>query len=218
MSLTDYIINDIELLSGKTSIKDVKALFSQFTYSHLPVEKDGIYYGCLSETDVHCYDSYKNVEDYLYSLEGFYVRNDVLWLDVLEVFAQNETNILPVLDKNNVYLGYYELNDIITLFNATPFFSENGNLLVVEKGYNDYSFSEVSQIVESDNAKLLGVFVSKLKNDVVQLTLKINNSDLNAIIQSFRRYGYNVVSQHKDDAFVQNLKERSEYLNKYLNI
>ncbi len=125
---------------------------------------------------------------------------------------------MPVLNDKNEYLGYYELNDIINLFSETPFFSEPGGILIVEKGINDYSFSEVCQIVESNDGKLLGSFISKMKNDVAQITLKIGNTTLNDIIQSFRRYSYNIISGHDRDTFIENLKERSEYLNKYLNI
>jgi hypothetical protein len=218
MPLSDYIINDIKPLNVNESIKDVQVLFNQLTYSHIPIKKDGIYIGCISETDVHCFESDKPLSEYLLAIEGFYVRDNTLWLDILEVFAQNDCNIVPVLDEKNTYLGYYELNDIISLFNNTPFFAEPGGILIVEKGYNDYSFSEVSQIVESNNAKLLGAFVSKIKNDVVQITIKIGGSGLNDIIQTFRRYSYNIISGHEEDNFIKNLKERSDYLNKYLNL
>ncbi len=141
-----------------------------------------------------------------------------MWLDVLEAFAQNETNIMPVLDDSGTYLGYYELNDIIALFNDTPFFAEAGAILMVEKGYNDYSFSEISQIVESNGARLFGAFISKIENDMVQITVKIGHKGLNEIIQSFRRYGYNIISGHAEDMHLDNLKERSDYLKKYLNL
>ena len=104
------------------------------------------------------------------------------------------------------------------MFNQTPFFSEPGGILIVEKGYDDYAFSEICQIVESNNGKLLGAFISKAESDMVQITLKVGNSGLNDIIQSFRRYSYNIISGHEDDTFVQSLKERSDYLNKYLNL
>ena len=116
------------------------------------------------------------------------------------------------------YLGYYELNDIISLFNETPFFAAAGSILIVEKGLNDYSFSEISQIVESNDGKILGAFISKMENDVVQLTLKIGNTGINDIMQTFRRYSYNIVSGHEEDSYLESLKERSDYLNKYLNM
>ena len=218
MPLREYIINDIKPLQTTGKIGDVQQLFNQLTYSHIPIKRDKIYVGCMSENDAHCLESDKKITDYLYVLEGFFVRTQTVWLDVLEAFAQNDSNIMPVLDEKNNYIGYYELNDIISLFNETPFFAEAGGIVIVEKGYNDYSFSEVCQIVESNNAKLLGAFISKIENDVVQITLKIGSSGLNEIIQSFRRYSYNIVSGHEDDAFLKNLKDRSDYLDKYLNL
>jgi hypothetical protein len=218
MPLREYIINDIKPLQVTDSISDVQQLFNQLTYSHIPIKKGKIYVGCMSENDAHCLESTKSITDYLYVLEGFFVRQQTLWLDVLEAFAQNDSNIMPVLDDKNNYIGYYELNDIISLFNDTPFFSEPGGIIIVEKGYNDYSFSEISQIVESNNAKLLGAFISKTENDVVQITIKVGSAGLNDIIQSFRRYSYNIISGHEDDSFLKNLKERSDYLDKYLNL
>ncbi len=218
MPLSEYIINDIKPFNVKDNIKEVQLLFNQLTYSHIPVIKDNIYVGCISDTDAHCFESSKPISDFLYTLEGFYVRESTLWLDVLEAFAKKDSNIMPILDDQNNYLGYYELNDIISLFNQTPFFAEPGGLLIIEKGYNDYSFSEISQIVESNNGKLLGAFISKIENDVVQITVKIGNTGLNDIIQTFRRYSYHIVSGHEEDAFIKNLKERSDYLNRYLNL
>ena len=219
MNLPNYIINDIKPVSVNESIREVQILFNQLTYSHIPVKnEDDIYLGCISETDAHCFESTKPLKEYLYAMEGFYVREETNWLDVLEAFAQNHTNVMPVLNERNTYMGYYELNDIIGLFNETPFFSEAGGILIVEKGMNDYSFSEVSQIVESNDGILLGAFISKIENDMVQITLKIENSGLNDIMQTFRRYSYNIISGHEEDSYLENLKERSEYLNRYLNL
>ncbi|WP_400074968.1 CBS domain-containing protein [Winogradskyella sp. R77965] len=218
MQLQDFVINDIKPVSFTDKIGDLQMLFNQLTYSHIPIQKDGIYQGCISETDVHCFESAKLVSDCNYAIEGFFVRPTTNWLDVLEAFAQNDSNIMPVLDHNNKYLGYYELNDIIHLFNETPFFSEPGGILIVEKGLNDYSFSEISQIVESNDAKLLGAFISKMDGDLVRITIKIGNSSLNEIIQTFRRYSYNIVSGHEDDSYIESLKSRSQYLDKYLNM
>jgi predicted transcriptional regulator len=218
MQLQNFVINDIKPLGIADKIGDLQLLFNQLTYSHIPIQNEGIYMGCISETDAHCFDSAKPISEYNYTIEGFFVRSTTNWLDVLEAFALNDSNIMPVLDENNKYIGYYELNDIIHLFNETPFFSEPGGILIVEKGIHDYSFSEISQIVETNDAKLLGAFISKMSSDLAQITIKIGNSSLNDIIQTFRRYSYNVVSGHEEDSYIESLKERSQYLDKYLNM
>lgn len=219
MKLLEYIINDIKPLNSKSKIKDLQMLFNQLTFSHIPVEDDNkTYLGSFSETDAHCCDSEKQLIDYSYSFEDFFVRDTTILLDIIEAFAINSTNIMPVLNTQNEYLGYYELNDIIHLLGESPFFNESGGVLVVEKSINDYSFSELSQIVESNGGKLLGAFVSKMNSDLIQITLKIANSGLNDIIQTFRRYSYNIISGIEQDDYLETLKERSDYLKKYLNI
>lgn len=219
MRLQEFLINDIKPLSSGCKIGELQELFNQLTYSHIPIkDTNDVFAGTFFETDVHCFDSEKLISDYLYSLEDFYVKESTMWLDVLEAFAKNSANIMPVLNEKGNYIGYYELNDVIGLFNESPFFYEAGGVLVVEKGINDYSFSEISQIVESNNGKLLGAFISKMQSDIVQVTLKISNTSLNDVIQTFRRYSYNIASGHEEDSFTQSLKERSDYLNKYLNM
>ena len=218
MQLQDFVINDIKPISLTDKISDLKLLFNQLTYSHIPVQNDGIYIGCISENDAHCFESDKTIRECNYAIEGFFVRPTTNWLDVLEAFAQNDSNIMPILDRNNKYLGYYELSDMMHLFNETPFFSEPGGILIVEKGIHDYSFSEISQIVESNNAKLLGAFISKMDNDLARITLKMSNASVSDVVHTFRRYSYNIISGHEEDSYIESLKERSQYLDRYLNM
>ncbi len=218
MNTQQYIINDIKPFTLSSTIAEVQEAFNQLTYSHIPVLKDGAFIGCISENDVHCFQSNKTLQDYQYAVEPFFVREQTNWLDILEAFALQASNIMPVLGKNNTYLGYYELNDIIAIFNNTPFLNEAGGIIVVEKNSTDYSFSEVCQIIESNEATILGLFISKVLGDTTQITIKIGHIGMNAIVQTFRRYGYSVISQHDEDKLLQDLKERSDYLNKYLNI
>ena len=218
MMLNQHIINDLTPLEADAKISELRVVFNQLTYSHIPIQKNGVFLGCLSENDIYCFDSDKIINDILYAIEGFYVKKNSTWLNVLGEFASNDCNIMPVLDSKNNYLGYYQLVDIISLFNKTPFLSEPGGIIIVEKAYNDYSLSEISQIIESNNIKLLGLFVSSQENDMTQITIKIENSGLNAIFESLRRYGYNIILGHEDDEFLKMLKDRSSYLNRYLNL
>lgn len=218
MPLNQFIINDMKPASPQTLVGELQTIFKQLTYSHVPVLKEQVYLGCLSETDVYCFESQEAVSEVLYAIEGFFVRDSSIWLEVLEAFAQNNSNIMPVMDAENNYIGYYQLIDIISLFNRTPFFSEPGGIVVIEKGHTDFSFSQISQIVEANNAKLLGAFISKTENDLTQITLKIGTVGLSTILQEFRRFGYTIISGHEDDTFLRTLKERSAYLDAYLNL
>lgn len=216
--LSEYINNDFKPFSSNETVAEIQDFFAESTLSHFPVLDDGIYLGCISSVDAETFDFNKNIADYRYALEGFFVRNSMIWLDVLEVFARNNANLVPILDENNKYVGYYEITDVIKFLNETPFLKETGGIIVVEKNLVDYSMSQIAQIVESNNGKLLGLFVSEANLEKIQVTVKITLGAMNDIIQTFRRYNYEIVSEHQEDNYLNNLKERSEYLDKYLNM
>lgn len=218
MYIQDQIISTVPVFEVSETLKDVIKFFEETTFSHVAVSENGIYLGLLSENDLACFEPEKKIEDFRYEMEGFFVTKETAWLDVLEMFARNESNILPVLDKNQVILGYYHLEDIVSVFIDTPFFREPGAILVVSTGIKDYSFSEIAQIVESNNARLLGAFITDSENDVVQITLKIGTQSLNEVTQTFRRYNYAIIYGNSDDQFMEDLKQRSDYLEKYLNV
>jgi hypothetical protein len=182
------------------------------------VVEEGIYIGSIASEDIETFDGFKKVFDYRYSLEGFFARETMIWLDVLEVFAKNNSNLVPVLNDSNKYLGYYEISDILKFFHETPFLQESGGIIVVKKRTLDYSMREITQIIESNNGKILGLFVSEADNENTQVTIKISLGVMNEIIQSFRRYNYEIISEHFEDNYINTLKERSDYLDKYLNI
>lgn len=218
LEITNYINSDFKPFESDESIRFVQDFFADLTFSHFPVLQEGIYIGSIAADDVVTFESPKKIIDYKYTLEGFFAKTNMIWLDVLEVFAQNHTNLIPVLDENNKYVGYYELNDIVQFFAETPFLREQGGIIIVKKSIKEYSMSQIAQIVETNNGRILGMFISDIEGDFVQVTVKIALGGLNEIIQTFRRYNYEIISEHQEDAYLNNLKERSDYLDKYLNI
>jgi CBS domain-containing protein len=216
--ITEYITNDYKAIDSREKITEVQDFFADVSFSHFPILNDGVFIGNISADDIDTFDTDKTINDYRYTLEAFFARENMIWLDVLEVFAKNHTNIVPVLNEENNYSGYYELEDIVKFFHETPFLKEPGGIIVVQKNIIDYSMSQIAQIVESNNGKLLGMFVSEANTENIQITIKITLGAMNDIIQTFRRYNYEIISEHHEDNYLNNLKERSEYLDKYLNI
>jgi predicted transcriptional regulator len=219
MHTIDYILKDIKPISLNDNIKKIKALFEEISSSHLPIVDNNKYYGTVTNQDIDFseFDD-KKLKEIKNQIQLFYVTETMNWFEVLQFFAINNTNLMPVLDSNKKYIGYYELDDFLNIFRCTPFLHEQGVILVVAKGVNDYSFSEISQIVESNNATLFGAFVSKIENDIAQITLKLSLHDINNTLHSFRRYNYQILNDFEKDKYLEELNDRSNYLQKYLNI
>lgn len=219
MQTADYITRDVNPLSPTDKVSKAKELFNKLTFTHLPVVDGNTFIGSIAESDIQTIDELdKPISDYNYYFQSFFVGAHITWFELLKIFALNDSSIIPVLDEDHNYMGYFELADILHIFNSTPFLNENGATLVVSKGQQDFSFSQVAQIIETNDSKLLGAFISNFEEDTVEITLKLSEQNLNSTIQTFRRYGYNVLTNFHLDTYLNTLKERSEYLQRYLNI
>jgi len=219
MNITDYILNEIKPLKLKSSVADAIEFFDNYPITHFPVIENDKLLGSFAEDDIHTTNENDHeLVEHAHLLNSFFADEKATVLELLKVFADNDTNIIPVLNKNKDYIGYYDLRDVLDVFSTSPFMIEESETLIVEKLENDYSMSEISQIIESNSAKLLGCYISEKKNDFVQITLKIVSSDIHEIMHTFRRYEYKIISMHDNDIYLEDLKNRSEYLQKYLEM
>ncbi len=219
MKIRDYITNDFKALSLDLPIAEVKEIFKYLPFTHFPIVNNGKLVGMLAQADiVHLTKDESLLSEMDYFFQFYKTDIPDSSIDLISLFAQYDTDILPVTNENNEYLGYFELDDILSLFYNSPFFTQNSSTLIIEKESDNYSMSEIVQIVESNNVKLLGMYISDISNKNTQITLRMNTEDANDVIQSLRRYNYEVLTQNKDDLLIEQYKNRSDYLQKFLNI
>lgn len=219
MQTINYILKDIKPFKLKNDIAQIKKTFEKYAFSHFPIVEDKIYYGAIAREEIEILkDDTHKLNELKQLIQPFYVTETMNWFEVLQNFASYNTNLMPILNSDKKYVGYFELDDFLNMFKCTPFLHEEGVILAVSKNINDYSFSEISQIVESNNATLFGAFVSKIDNEIAQITLKLSLHDINNTLHSFRRYNYEILNEFEKDKYLEELNDRSNYLQKYLNI
>ena len=219
MNITDYILNEIKPIPLNSSIKTAKNLFDNFPITHFPVVENSVILGSFAHEDIQMIENNSDeLVAHTHLLNSFFADEKATVLELLKIFADNDTNIIPVLSKKEEYIGYYHLRDVLDVFSTSPFMIENSETLIIEKQESDYAMAEISQIVESNGGKLLGMYLSEKQQDVVQITLKISTEDIHEIMHAFRRYAYKIVSTHENDVYLEDLKSRSDYLQKYLEM
>lgn len=217
--MNEYIVKEIKELTLSSTIRSAETICNEIPITHVPVVEDNRLIGCFLESDVRTIENKDDIiKNYRDTLVYFYAKEEDTVLDLLTIFSDNDTNIVPVLNTDKEYLGYYELIDVLDVFNSGPFQHQQGIVITVERLKKEFSISEIAQIVESNNAKLLGVYISNETSETYQGTLKVSSEDVNAVIQTFRRYNYNIISEHRDDSYLKDLKNRSDYLQKYLDM
>lgn len=219
MNINDYILKEIEAFDLNDSVNKAQTLFKNYPITHFPVIKNEQLLGSFAEEDIQTLEDNTGVlENHSYLLQRFYADKKATVLELLRIFAMHNTTIIPVLNSNKDYIGYYDLSDVLDLFSSSPFMTNDSETLVVEKLELESSMGEVSQIVEANGGKLLGMYISERSTDFVQITLRVVSKKINEVIQTFRRYDYKIISSHENDMYLEDLKNRSEYLQKYLEI
>jgi predicted transcriptional regulator len=219
MNTNDYILKDITALRLNDSVKSAQNLFKNFPITHFPVVENDKLLGSFAEDDAQTIENKEDVlESYSYLFNSFFAEEKATVLELIKIFADNNSTIIPVLNADKKYIGYYDLSDVLEMFSSSPFMLEESETLIVEKLENDYSMSEVTQIVETNGGKVLGIYISKKQEGFVQITLKVVSKELNDIMHTFRRYDYKFISIHENDIYLEDLKNRSEYLQKYLEM
>ena len=125
MNINDYILKDIKALRLKNSVKSAQKLFKNFPITHFPLVENGKLLGSFAEEDMQTIeDKEAELENYTHLLNSFFTDEKTTILELLKVFADNNTTIIPVLNAEKNYIGYYELSDVLDAFSTSPFMHE----------------------------------------------------------------------------------------------
>jgi acetoin utilization protein AcuB len=220
--LAKDLISDV-VPSLRTSDTGVKALYWMdiFRISHLPIVNNKEFLGLISDSDIYDLNMVEEpVGNHGLSLSRPYVKENQHLYEVIEVVSSLKLSVIPVLDEKKNYLGLITMNDLLYSFAQMTAVKEPGGIVVLELNHNDYSLSQIAQIVEGNDAKILSLYVtSPAESTKMEITLKINRTDLSAIIQTFNRYDYSIKASFMSDDKLDNLyNDRYEEFMRYLSI
>ncbi len=95
-----------------------------------------------------------------------------------------------------------------------------GGIIVLGLIESDYSLTQIAQIIEGNNVKVLSLYITSPKDSTkMELTIKVNTEDLASVIRTFERYNYEVKTWvTTNDSMDSFYSERLDLLMKYLNI
>jgi len=217
-----------QLLTGsiqplKTSDTGAFAItqMEEYRISHLPIVNDVEFLGVISDTDILSLNELDEpIGSYKLSLSRAYVTEDQHVFEVMKTFASLKLTMLPVLDEKNHYLGMITMTNLVHHLASMSSIDNPGGIIVLEINDNDYVLSEIAQIVESNDAKVLSMYITSHPNSTkLEVALKINRIDIGPVLQTFFRYNYIVkASWSAEDAYQEDLRERFDSLMNYLNI
>jgi len=207
----------------RTSDSGQKALYWMdiFRISHLPIVNNQDFLGLISDKDIYDHNMAEEpIGNHSLSLFSPFVNEDQHVYEVIALASRQNLTIVPVLDLNNHYKGAITRDDLIRHFADYNAVREPGAIVVLDMSVHDYSASQIAQIVEGNDAKILSLYITSGEESTrMEVTLKINRTDLTSIIQTFTRYNYTIRSTFMDHDDMDGLYEnRYEMFMKYLSI
>jgi CBS domain-containing protein len=192
-----------------------------FRISHLPVVNNQDFLGLISDADIYDLNQPEEpIGNHALTLFKPYVTSEQHIFEVIGLASRLKLSVVPVLDSKNHFKGVITTSDLIRHIAGISSMDQPGGIIVLELIERDYSLSQIAQIVESNNVKVLSMYItSPAESTKLEVTLKVNTGDLMSVIRTFERYNYEVKTWVTNNDLMERFyTERFDLLMKYLNI
>ena len=195
-------------------------LMSDHHVTHLPVVEEEKYVGIVSEDNLlHAEDENAFIETLQSQFGNVSVREGEHFLKAVQMAAENSLSVIPVVNDDNELTGTVVYDDLLKHASAFMSLKEPGGLIVIEMDSNQYSFSEISKLVELNEAQITQLNTS---NDgdtgLMQVTIRINKPEVSDIVATFQRYEYNVKYYFGEELYTNELRSNFDNLMNYLKL
>lgn len=213
--------NDIPpLMTSDSGLKAI-AWMEEFRVNHLPIVNNRHFLGLISEEDVFNLNSPEApLGNHELQLSNLHVKAYQHVFDVLRVMTDHRLTLIPVVDDAGNYMGCITRKEVLENIAKISSVKDPGAIVILEITQRDYSLSQIAQIVESEDGKILNLYINTHDEDPLtfDLTLKINRTDLSAIQNAFLRYNYKIKALYHEAQFDDELKDRFDMLMNFLNM
>ena len=220
MKAIELIQNDIPPVRINETIEKALNWMDEFKLNHIPVVNETEYVGLLSDDMVY---DYNHLKDPISNINFLGKQQSVLenahFFQVMSLISSYKLSVVPVCDEQRNYKGSISTKKLINVFSKQSRFNSSGAIITLLVNDFDYQLSQIAQIIESNDAKILSLYSENLEsNNQLKLTIKISDGKLGAVLQTFSRYDYTVQDVFSDDEINNQSKQRYDHLMKYLNV
>jgi CBS domain-containing protein len=188
--------------------------------THLPIVDGDKYVGLVSENDLL---QAENDNSKLAELEQAFatvaIKEEEHFLKAVQIAVENGLSVVPVVSEDNELTGTVVYNDLLKFSSEFMSLNEPGGLIVLEMNSNQYSFNEISKLVETNDAQITQLNTSNdAETGLMQVTIRINKPEVSDIVATFQRYEYTVKYFFGEELYANELKSNYDNLMNYLKI
>lgn len=219
MTAAELISNTISPLQTSDTGEEALTHMNVFHVKHLPIVNQKQLLGLVSEEDILRNNLEEPLGSYRLGLHRPYVKSTDHLFEVMATLADNQLTIVPVVDKDENFLGIITLEELVHHYAKSYSFSERGSIIVIESSKKDFAMSEICRIVEMEGASVLSSWMTQEEgSNKIFITVKLNVQDIQRIVASLNRYEYVIMSSFSEEEYLDNLHDRYDSLMNYLNV
>ena len=220
MIAVDLIQDDIPLLNLSDDISTAITFFDDYKLYQIPVFEASKFLGLIDEEIVLNAPPKSKIKDLKKHFRKEEVLSEKNLFDVLYFFKKGDLCVLPVVDKNNNYLGCIHEKILLLKLCEILKVQTPGGIMHLEINIVDYSLAQIGQIVEGNGARILSLVClpNSSSSKLMEILIKINQEELSGIIQTFQRYEYKIIASSHKNIHKEGLNDRLESFIRYLNI
>ena len=186
--------------------------------THLPIVEGDKYTGLISEDDLLMAENDNaEISSLQQSFANSAVKGHEHFLKAVQVAADNALSVVPVINEEGELISTVAYNDLLKQASEFMSLNEPGGLIVLEMDSNQYSFNEISKLVETNDAQITQLNTSNdPETGIMQVTIRINKPEVSDIIATFQRYEYNIKYFFGEELYTNELKSNYDNLMNYL--
>jgi acetoin utilization protein AcuB len=195
-------------------------LMNENQVAHLPIVDGKKYVGIISEDDLLIAENENSpLSELQQSFANTSVKSDEHFLKAIQVAGENGLSVVPIVDNDNNITGVVAYNDLLKYASDFMSLHEPGGLIVLEMESNQYSFNEISKILEANDSQITQLnTLNNPETGIMRVTIRINKPDVADVVAAFQRYEYDVKYYFGEEGYANELRNNYDNLMNYLKI
>lgn len=221
--LAEKLINrDFEPLKPNDSVSSALAKMDAWQTSSVPIIEPStkkVIGHVLFESLANISDVKTELSDVVWQPALYTIKTQHVF-EVARQMLQHEVRILAVTDEMETYQGIIEKKSVLEALSTMLNIGSSGSVITVVMEKPDFTLSKLVHIIETEDAKILGLTVEQTEKEesLLQVSIKLNLEDTSAITSSLKRYGFVVASVAKQDLLQVDMTSRANELIRYLDL
>jgi acetoin utilization protein AcuB len=209
----------IAALEYNQTVGDALDRMDTLAVDQLPVIKDGIYEGLLQEEDLLDAGSNDLLSNFQADLLPFAVKAEDHFLSAAKLLATQRLKVVPVISADKEYVGTISEEDLLRQFARLNGVQEMGALIVLAISHSDYSISQLSRLVETNDSFItqLNTFTDDVTGQLI-VTIRLNKQEVSDVLATFQRYDYQVIFHAGEEQYENELRRNYNHLMTFLEI